>query len=136
MSNRIILYSSEKEDAESLFIQDLRWSLDRYIGSEASKIRIALKSMDLDLGNGITIDSMLEQMNSRNCFDFDYKPIEKDRLRISNCADNYNEHKYFGLLFRDGKWVKGDYYTNKLQHKGMTIISKKIGEGKIKNIQQ
>ena len=125
MSNRIILCSSKKENPENLFIQDLKWSLDRYIGSETSKMRIALKAMDLDLGNGITIDLMLEQMNSCNCFDFDYKPIEKDRLIISNCADNYNDHKYFGLLFRDGKWVKGDYYMNKLPHKGMIVISKK-----------
>lgn len=131
MSIKITLCSTDKENKENLFIEGLKWSLDRYLGSEESKIRRAIKPMNLDLGNGINIDLILDQMNTNNCLDFNYKPAEKDRLLISNNL-NKNDYQYFGLIFREGKWVKGDYYTTKIPNKGIKVIFEKIGEGKIK----
>lgn len=88
--------------------------------------------MTLDLGNGIKIDLIIDLMNSNNCFDFDYEPVEKDRLIISNEINN-RDYKYFGLIFRNGKWKKGDYYTTKIPSKGIKVISERIQEGKIKS---
>jgi len=46
--------------------------------------------------------NLTEELNDRNCFDFRYKPLENDELkiRISDQEDNWYVFKY-----QSGRWV-------------------------------
>ena len=46
----------------------------------------------------INEDKILEEMNARNVFDFDYKPKQKDTLSL------YFEEDFFHLIYTNGKW--------------------------------
>ncbi|MBX7227615.1 MAG: hypothetical protein K1X55_16390 [Chitinophagales bacterium] len=61
----------------------LKWILERYLGACESNIIGEVKG-STDVIDGLSIDDVIDQLNSRNCFDFDYVPIEKDSLCISN----------------------------------------------------
>jgi len=131
MPVEILLCSNDNTTDENNFIEGLEWSLDRYLGFKESKIRRARRTMTKDLGYGINIDQMIEEMNSRNCFNFDFNPLEKDRLLIYNNHKGRN-YKYFGLIHSSGKWIQGDYYSTKLPVKGKKIILENIAKGRIK----
>ena len=46
----------------------------------------------------INEDKILEEMNARNVFDFEYKPKQKDTLSL------YFEEDFFHLIYTNGKW--------------------------------
>lgn len=133
MPVEILLCSNDNTTDENNFIEGLEWSLDRYLESKESEIRRAIRPMTKDLGVGINADQMIEEMNARNCFDFDFNPLEKDRLLIRN-SDTERDYQYFGLIYSDGKWIQGDYYSTKLTIKGKKVILENIAKGRIKRI--
>lgn len=105
-------------------IEGYEWSLIRYIGSKETNVRGKIMSPSKDLGNNIEIESILLDLNSRNCFDFEYQPQEMDRLQI-NTSGNHSRYKYFNVIFKKGKWQEGS-------HSKFTTISENISSGKIK----
>jgi len=50
----------------------------------------------------LTIDRLINEMNSRNCFDFDYYPQEKDWFKMRNVGGG--EHRFFSIMYENGKW--------------------------------
>lgn len=44
-----------------------------------------------DIGEGLTVEFVLEKLNSSNCFDFDYLPQERDclKIRLKDRNDKY-----------------------------------------------
>jgi len=81
------------------------WTLYKYLGLS--------KQMELgryvfpsnDVGSGFTSDFVLNELNNRNCFDFEYSPNEGDNLIISN-AESFDRIEF---IFRNKKWVKDHY---------------------------
>ncbi|WP_291134374.1 hypothetical protein [Flavobacterium sp. UBA7663] len=55
----------------------------------------------------LTAESLLTELNTRNCFDFDYFPNEEDNLVINE--DNKNRRGFISFVFRKGKWQIGDH---------------------------
>ncbi|MCB9261716.1 MAG: hypothetical protein H6607_05015 [Flavobacteriales bacterium] len=108
-----------------LKLLDLDWQLDRLLSVQPSDLRIALKPMTPDLGNGITSEAILTLLNSKECFDFDYIPEENDRLLMRN---NHSKD-YFAIIFRENKWEIRDYYTTRMPSKGVTVLSETIYKG-------
>jgi len=77
-----------------------------------------------DFHNGISVLNVIERINAGNIFDFEYIPEERDTLHISYNAENYNDHKYFSLIFLDNNWQKG-------RNPAFTSKEKKIAAGEI-----
>ena len=110
---------SEEEILESDYI----WVLTRFLGQKEGKFVGKILPPASDLGNGITPESLVEQLNQSNIFDFEYEPNENDSLRISTQKAGELK-KYFTLIYRDGKWQSG---RNPL----FSSITEQIAKGKI-----
>lgn len=100
------------------------WSLYKYIG----------KSKSFEMGRYIlpggavgtlTSDFVIEELNSKNCFDFEYMPQEGDNLLISSLG-NIPRMEF---IFRGNEWI-GDNYDP------FTDITEIKFEGIIKDIEQ
>lgn len=96
------------------------WTLHKYIGKSKGKELGKYRFPASHVGSGLTSDFVLKELNSRNCFDFEYSPTEGDNLIISN-ADSFDRIEF---IFRNGKWKK-DHYSP-FDHE-----SKEIDKGKI-----
>ncbi|WP_298420193.1 HEAT repeat domain-containing protein [uncultured Kordia sp.] len=101
------------------------WTLIRYLGSKESRIRGKIMMPTKDLGNGITLDAICEQLNSDlTTFDFDYEPSERDSLSIS-IIHPIERYMYFKLIFIDRQWQQG---SNNI----FTSVTEEIASGNIK----
>lgn len=69
----------------------------------------------------LLVDKVQEQLNARNCFDFDYQPKDGDTLVITS-SDNGTE---YGFMFYNDEW---EYTT--MPFEGRTLL--KMEKGKIK----
>ncbi len=81
------------------------WTLYKFLGMSKEKELGRYMFPVNDVGNGLTSDFVLKELNSRNCFDFEYIPNQGDNLIISK-ADSYNRIEF---IFRDGKWEEDHY---------------------------
>jgi len=81
------------------------WTLFKFLGM--SKVREVGKYLfpSSDVGNGLTSNFVLNELNKRNCFDFEYKPNQGDNLMISR-EDSFNRIEF---IYRDGKWEEDHY---------------------------
>ncbi|MBL7730110.1 MAG: hypothetical protein JNM88_02955 [Chitinophagaceae bacterium] len=102
-----------------------KWHLLRYERRQPSGEIGLVKMPASDIGNGLTATAVLEQLNTVNCFDFDYTPQEKDELHIQK-DDQWEE--YLAFSYQQGKWVAGalsDPFNDVMEN---------IGEGKLKPV--
>ncbi|MFK7970768.1 MAG: hypothetical protein AB8F95_10395 [Bacteroidia bacterium] len=129
MSEQILFITKTSEEEDRAELPDLHWRLERYIRTEQSEIRRAIRKMSYDIGFGIDLDQIKAEINAVNCFDFE--PVENDRLTINN-GKTGADYKFFSLLFRNGLWIKGDYYSTKIPAKGIIVITKTMAEGRLK----
>lgn len=67
---------------------------------------------------------MVNQLNSKNCFDFDFIPNENDNLYFYK-KKGYEVDDLFEFVFLNGKWEQGNILSWK-------YITEKEFEGKIK----
>ncbi len=81
------------------------WRLYKYLGLSKEKELGRYRFPSDDVGNGLTSNYVLQELNNRNCFDFDYTPNEGDNLLIST-TESYNRIEF---IFRKGKWVEDHY---------------------------
>ena len=86
--------------------------------------------MTSDLGYGIDIAQIKVKINAINCFDFEFEPVENDRLTIYN-GKTGADYRYFGFIYRDGFWVKGAYHPSKIPAQGIRVITQTIAEGRL-----
>lgn len=69
------------------------------------------KCQSKNLGEGLTEKFVLKQLNSKNCFDFDYHPSEGDDLLLESLHRKttfYQDFLYF--RYSNGKWVEDFFY--------------------------
>lgn len=78
-----------------------------------------------DLGKGITIQNVLDVLNSGNGFDFDYSPEENDSFGIS-LSDRSSGYQYMSFLFKEKKWSIG-------QHSPFSTKTEEIAQGQVLN---
>ncbi|WP_131494773.1 hypothetical protein [Flavobacterium enshiense] len=83
------------------------WTLKRYLGNSDIQMDGLLMSPSDKLVDNLSAEYIKAELNERNCFDFDYKPVEGDNLEIHN-PKKYIA-KYISFIFRDGKWVADSY---------------------------
>lgn len=127
-NKKLIFCSCSDEGSDkTTSIEGYAWTLNRFIRSKSyengeARIRGKILSPTKKLSETIHLDVVLEELNSRNCFDFEYVPKEKDCMSIYTTGERY---QYFKVLFKDGKW---QYGSNPV----FDTISESIFEGKIK----
>ena len=103
--------TNKKEDTEILV-----WTLYTYKGKLDSCIvgMTALPSNTIDKQK-LPLDYVIHQLNEKNCFDFDYLPIEGDYLIIETQA--IWNGRIMPFIYRQNKWVFDSYnpFTEKLE---------------------
>ncbi|MDP5202236.1 hypothetical protein [Flavobacterium sp. DG2-3] len=77
---------------------------------------------DETLSEDLTNEIMLIQLNSRDCFDFDYQPQEDDNLNVYT-PENGNR-KHLSFIFKNGEWTADWHLPFKYE-------MKKINYGKV-----
>ena len=114
--------SDSKENDEFLYYS---WHLSQYLGPKSSLRRGKIMKDENDLGNELTLDHILNQLNSGIIsFDFKYSPKERDSLRIS-IPHPTKRIQCFSVIFINNKWKAG---SNNL----FTSITKTLNRGKVK----
>jgi hypothetical protein len=81
------------------------WTLYKYLGLSKEVILGRYTFPSNDIGNGLTVNFVLQELNIRNCFDFEYNPNEGDNLIISN-AESLTRIEF---IFREEQWVEDHY---------------------------
>jgi len=82
------------------------WYLTRFAGINNDGPVGSIVGPSADLGEGLTVQSVLEVLNSGNAFDFGYTPAENDSLRISRSVKN-SYYQYMSFLYKNGQWSVG-----------------------------
>lgn len=106
-------------------LPEYQWYLTRFIAIEDIGIMGSIVAPSRDLGKGLTLQNVLDVLNSGKGFDFEYSPSEQDCLRISRSAKN--EYAYMSFLYQDGQWIEGMHPT--FTTKSEVISSGGIGAG-------
>lgn len=91
----------------------ITWTLHRYIGKVDNSDLVVMGMLDMPsekLLNSLSNEYVLSQINSCNCFDFDYTPTEGDNLKIEK-QRNVNWTEFLSFIFRKGKWEADSYDT-------------------------
>ncbi|MGQ2984931.1 hypothetical protein [Flavobacterium sp.] len=97
------------------------WTLHKYLGeSDGNEMGRYMMPVGI-LSNGLTHEFVESELNSHNCFDFDYAPAEGDNLIISDSV----EFSRLEFIYRNGKWISEHYYP-------FGVITKRFGEGLLK----
>jgi len=100
------------------------WLLTRYIGRRESSRRGKILKPSEDLGKGLTLPTILGQLNSNSIyFDFDYHPNDLDCLSISNNL-KHPFYEYFSLIYKNDIWQEGS-------NPAFVSSTKTIAHGKI-----
>ncbi len=104
-----------KKEFEENNPDKLVWTLYKYegqawIGMDGMMVPPAAKLRD-----EFTAESVLMELNSRNCFDFEYQPNEGDYLALRNdtiMSKRANvDDKYLPFIFTNGAWTINYYNT-------------------------
>lgn len=107
------------EYAKSHFI----WTLYKYLGKKNDLMVGEIVMPVENLGEKMTSEYLLQQLNSKNRFDFEYSPSEGDNLEIrkeyvyKNLREQHRPdlYDYLSFILRKGKWVEDyyDFFTDK-----------------------
>lgn len=86
------------------------WVLYTYKGSEDTGMMGMLHMPSDKIGHGLSEAFVCNELNHKNCFDFDYKPIEGDNLQI-NFQKDADSTEFLSFIFRNNTWEPDIYYT-------------------------
>ncbi len=76
-----------------------------------------------DIGDGLNVHWVLESLNQRNCFDFEFVPQENDWISIARTSKNWDT-PFMNFNFEGGKWVEG-------WSRGFEDYSQLLNQGKL-----
>jgi hypothetical protein len=84
-----------------------RWYLSEFVESFEPIMEGEYEPPVSDIGNGLSAEWVLLNLNDGNCFDVDYTPKEGDNLVINHSRRTYVR---LSFVFRSGSWIEGYYY--------------------------
>lgn len=90
-----------------------RWSLHRTIGLSEHSMDGLLIEPDHAFTTELSAESILQEMNTRNCFDFDYAPNDGDNFGIFENGTG----KFMAFIFENREWRIGspNPFTHQLE---------------------
>lgn len=83
------------------------WTLYKYVGLQDWAMEGLLYPPSNKLGEYLTNELMLKELNNETCFDFDYKPNEGDNLEIY--IDEQSVYSFLSFIYRNGQWKVDSY---------------------------
>ena len=90
-----------KVKIESEFI----WTLYKFEGTNDITLDGFINFPVDYINDSLTSDVIILDLNSRNCFDFEYVPNEGDNLIIKN----RNSNKYLSFIYKNELWTSNFY---------------------------
>lgn len=106
------------------------WIIYEHIGTEHNPNIMGLLNMPSDkIGFSLTEEFVLNQINTKHCFDFEYNPKEGDNLQI-----NFQRNKYWteflSFIFRNSNWEAETYGFDDITNPKNYGILKVINDNK------
>lgn len=86
---------------------DFTWTLEKCLGWSKTTMDGMGYMPEKALTEDLTNERMLIDLNSKNCFDFDYEPSEKDNLQIFAPEGSIRRHLSF--IFQNGEWIASSH---------------------------
>ena len=99
----IIHNKKSRRNKHKVLPEKLTWTLYRYLGSYDSGMDGMLMEPTENIGAALTYEYLLGELNTRNCFDFDYTPNYGDNLYF------YGPNGFISFIYRDNKWAYDMY---------------------------
>ncbi|MCD1116981.1 hypothetical protein [Chryseobacterium turcicum] len=103
------------------------WIIYEYIGHQSNEGIMGLLDMPSEkIGFSLTEEFVLDNINNKNCFDFDYHPKEGDNLQI-----NFQRNKYWveflSFIYHNNIWKADSYdaFTEIIELKKFGILKVK-----------
>ena len=87
-------------------LPEYTWQLARFAGINHDGPVGSIVGPSGDLGQGLTVQNILQVLNSGTGFDFAYSPADKDCLRIIRSVKD-SGHQYMSFLYQNGAWSEG-----------------------------
>lgn len=119
------IYSDEiKSLGKKDILKVISWKLKKYLELDFQITKEVIMDGLMIMPSENLIENLpekfiLNQLNTHNCFDFDYKPIEGDNLIFEigwlfnrwkkSISKKKIQYKYSSYIFRNGKWVADSY---------------------------
>lgn len=93
------------------------WGLYHYLGEKYSMMMGQMLMPVESLGRDLNAVNLIKELNSRNCFDFDYWPAIGDNFQIREeyvykslrGKQRKELYDYMSFIFRKGKWNEDVY---------------------------
>jgi hypothetical protein len=89
------------------------WTLSEFAGKQDSGMDGMLLAPAAKLTELLTADYVQQELNSRNCFDFEYAPKEGDYLVLTfqrtKAEKGRRAYTYLPFIFRSGQWTVNAY---------------------------
>lgn len=83
-------------------VRSYRWSLHKITGLSQQTLDGLLIEPNHEFSKELTGESILKEINRRNCFDFDYEPNQGDSLEIYESGG-----RFISFIFEKEKWIIG-----------------------------
>ena len=108
---------------------DLTWRLSSYQGESPLLIEGLYRFPDYEIAGAFPSEWVADQLNARNCFDFEMEPSELDELRILKPMDAKYPSQYISFVYRGGRWVANDCHAfealTQLKEKGKVLLGER-----------
>ena len=85
------------------------WTLCEFLGypeDDLMLMEVHPKLPSKDIGQGLTDEWVLLNLNSKKCFNFDYSPKQGDYLSIKSSK----KYDYMSFIFQNEVWERGFYH--------------------------
>lgn len=88
------------------------WILDRVVGLDTSGM-LGMTMLPTNQLDNLIPEFIVQELNSKNLFDFEYEPRENDQLRIERIDRSKNKNseylfgEYLEFHFCNGEWLIG-----------------------------
>lgn len=107
---------------------EFTWTLEECMGPSKTTMDGMGYRPEETLSEDLTAERMLTDLNSRNCFDFDYQPKEGDNLQVFTPENSMRKHMSF--IFKNQEWIAHSYLPfkyemEKVNYGTVTIENKK-----------
>ena len=124
---RLILCTCEEQGVDDIksSVGEWRftWKLERFSHTIPAQLDGVLVAPEKQLTDSFSAEDVVFELNDRNCFDFEYTPMEKDLLIIFRHSPDGQRKGFLAFNFQYGRWAQVAY-------KRIEDIYKTISSGK------
>jgi hypothetical protein len=106
--NAIVHNKNSRKNKKKLYT--FSWTLDRYLGQIETSMDGMVAMPSNALSNGLSDEFVLNELNNKNCFDFDYTPVNGDNLKIYPPL-RMDLYKFLSYVFKNDAWGIGCYIS-------------------------